>query len=54
MVWTGVGLNARPEYYQKDRAMGQLIEVYEDYMLVRGIEYVSGKFIPRCYHKFNL
>ena len=54
MVWTGVGLNRRPEYYQKDRAMGQLVEVYENYMLVRGIEYVSGKFIPRCFHKVDL
>lgn len=54
MVWSGVGLNERPEYYQKDRAMGQLIEVYEDYIIVRGIEYVSGKFIPRCLHKFSL
>lgn len=54
MVWTGVGLNSRPEYYQQDRAMGQLVEVYEDYMLVRGIEYVSGKFIPRCFHKVQL
>lgn len=54
MVWTGVGLNSRPEYYQQDRAMGQLVEVYEDYMLVRGVEYVSGKFIPRCLHKVDL
>ncbi len=54
MVWTGVGLNKRPEYYQQDRAMGQFVEVFEDYMLVRGVEYVSGKFIPRCFHKVEL
>jgi hypothetical protein len=54
MVWTGVGLNVRPEYYQQDRAMGQLVEIYEDYILVRGVEYVSGKYIPRCLHKFSL
>ena len=54
MVWTGVNLNKRPEYYQQDRAMGQLIEVYEDHMLFYGVEYVSGKYIPRTLHRADL
>ena len=54
MVWTGVAMNERPEYYQKDRAMGQIIEVYSDHIIVRGVEYVSGKYISRCIHYVNM
>ena len=54
MVWTGVSMVMRREYYQQDRAMGQVVEIYDDYMVIRGIEYVSGKFIPRCLRKIEL
>lgn len=40
--------------FRKDREPQQLVEAYEDYMLIRGVEHISGKFIPRCLHKIDL
>ncbi len=51
IVWCGVEFNQRREYYIKDRCTAQLIEVYEDCLIIRGIELVSGKFVSRCLHR---
>ncbi len=51
LVWCGVEFNKRREYYIKDRCTAQLIEIYEDCMIIRGMELVSGKFVPRCMHR---
>lgn len=51
LVWCGVEFNQRREYYIKDRCTAQIIEVYEDCIIVRGMELVSGKFVARCLHR---
>jgi hypothetical protein len=54
MVWCGVEFNQRREYYIKDRCTCQVIEVYEDCLVIRGLECVSGKFVARCLHRAKL
>ena len=49
-VWNGVCMNERREYYVKNRCTGQVVEVYDNYVITRGIEFVSGKYISRCIH----
>ena len=51
LVWCGVEFNQRREYYVKDRCTAQLMEIYEDCVIIRGIELVSGKFVSRCLHR---
>ena len=51
LVWCGVEYSKRREYYIKDRCTAQLIEVYEDCIIIRGVELVSGKFVARCLHR---
>lgn len=51
LVWCGVEFNQRREYYVKDRCTCQVIEVYEDCMVIRGLECVSGKYVARCIHR---
>ncbi len=46
-VWNGVNMSCRGEYYLKTRCTGQLIEFYDGYTLIRGVDFVSGKFTPR-------
>lgn len=47
-VWNGVDFEQRREYYLQDRSTGQQIEIYEDKIITRGVDFVSGKWIPRC------
>ncbi len=47
-VWNGVDFEARGEYYLQDRSTGQQIEIYPDKIITRGVDFVSGKYIPRC------
>ena len=47
-VWNGVDFEQRGEYYLQDRSTGQQIELYDGYCLARGVDFVSGKYIPRC------
>lgn len=47
-VWSGVDLEERGEFYLQDRSTGQRIEVYRDYIITRGVDFVSGKYVPRC------
>ena len=47
-VWNGVDMNVRREYYLQNRCTGQRIEVYGDSVITRGVDFVSGKYIPRC------
>ena len=54
LVWCGVEFNQRREYYIKDRCTAQLIEIYEDCIIIRGMELVSGKFVARCLHRAEL
>ena len=54
LVWCGVEFNQRREYYVKDRCTAQIIEVYEDCTIIRGMELVSGKYVSRCLHKANI
>ena len=49
-VWNGVDMEERREYYLQNRATGQRIEIYEDCILTRGVDFVSGRYIPRCLH----
>ena len=51
IVWCGVEFNQRREYYVKDRCTAQIIEVYEDSVIIRGLELVSGKYVARCLHR---
>ncbi len=54
-VWNGVDMEERREYYLQDRCTGQLIEFYSDGTVIsRGVDFVSGKYIPRCLHKANV
>lgn len=53
-VWNDVGHDERGEYYIKNRATGQLIEIYSDRIVCRGVDFVSGKFIPRCQHSYEI
>lgn len=47
-VWNGVDLEERGEFYLQDRSTGQRVEVYKDRVVARGVDFVSGKYIPRC------
>lgn len=51
LVWCGVEFDKRREYYIQDRCTAQLIEVYEDCLVIRGMELVSGKYVARCLHR---
>lgn len=46
-VWNGVDFEQRREYYLQDRCTGQQIELYDGYSITRGVDFVSGKYIPR-------
>ncbi len=51
LVWCNVYFEKRREYYVQDRCTAQVIEVYEDCILLKGLEFVSGKYVPRCLHR---
>lgn len=53
-VWNGVDLEERGEFYLQDRSTGQRVEVYKDRIVARGVDFVSGKFVPRCVSRVNL
>ena len=54
-VWNGVDMEERREYYLQERCTGQLIEFYGDGTVIsRGVDFVSGKYIPRCLHMANV
>ena len=53
-VWSNRNLTARHEYYQQYRGTGQLLEIYENCLITRGFDGVSGRYIPRAQHLFYL
>lgn len=53
-IWTNVGMEFKGEYYIKNRAFGQIIEIHSDRIITRGVDFVSGKLVPRCTHCMHL
>ena len=53
-VWNGCQMEVRREYYLQHRATGQIVEIYDGYIITRGIDFVCGKFYPRCLMKAEI
>ena len=53
-VWNGCCMEVRREYYLQNRATGQILEIYDGYMIARGIDFVTGKYFPRCLTKADM
>ena len=47
-VWNGVCMEVRREYYLQHRATGQCLDICDGCVIARGVDFVSGKFVPRC------
>jgi len=53
-VWTQNGYDETgKDIYIPERCMGQCVEVYDKYLLIRGRDFTNRKFIPRCEFKIE-
>lgn len=50
IIWNSVNMEIKREYYLQNRSTAQIIDIYDDYIITRSKDFVSGKYISRSVH----